>query len=108
MSQVQEAINNRIHKIGDNMLRNTPKTVIDAVSGIMKDTRTKADEEHFQVEGRFRLNMMEKMQMEYVVPEGIEKEARAHFMGAAADAHKSGKKNFNFKVNHIQYKLKST
>lgn len=88
------------------MLRNTPKSVIDAVSGIMKESRKKADEEHFQIEGKMQLRAMNKVQMEYVVPEGIEKEARAHFMGAAAAAHKSGKKSFNFQGKTYPVQIK--
>ena len=66
------------------MLHNGPKSLVDAASKIIDEARNP----------------------EFVVPEGIEKEGVAHFMGAAAAAHKSGQKKFNFggKVYPVQIK----
>ena len=42
----------------------------------------------------------------FVVPEGIEKEGVAHFMGAAAAAHKAGKSSFSFGGKSYPVKIK--
>lgn len=88
------------------MLYNTPKSVIDAISKIVDEDRKKYNEERDSFESKLQLEAMKKMKYEYIVPEGIEKEGVAHFMGAAAAAHKAGQKKFSFggKVYPVQIK----
>jgi len=78
------------------MLYNTSKSVIDAISKIVNEDRKKYNEERDSFESKLQLEAMKKMKYEYIVPEDIEKEGVAHFMGAAAAAHKAGQKKFNF------------
>jgi len=88
------------------MLYNTSKSVIDAISKIVNEDRKKYNEERDSFESKLQLEAMKKMKYEYIVPEDIEKEGVAHFMGAAAAAHKAGQKKFNFggKVYPVQIK----
>jgi len=88
------------------MLYNTPKSVIDAISKIVSEDRKKYNEDRDAIESKLQLEAMKKMKYEYIVPEDIEKEGVAHFMGAAAAAHKAGQKKFNFggKVYPVQIK----
>ena len=69
------------------MLYNSPKSVLDAVNKIVSESNTKYEQEYNAEQGKLQLEAIKKMKMEYVVPEGIEKEGVAHFMGAAAAAH---------------------
>ena len=78
------------------MLYNTPKSVLDAITKVVAEDRVKYKEERDAIESKLQLEAMKKMKCEYVVPEGIEKEGVAHFMGAAAAAHKAGQKKFSF------------
>jgi hypothetical protein len=88
------------------MLYNTSKSVIDVISKIVSEDRKKYNEERDSFESKLQLEAMKKMKYEYIVPEDIEKEGVAHFMGAAAAAHKAGQKKFNFggKVYPVQIK----
>ena len=78
------------------MLLKTSKSVLDSISNVIASDRQKYFKEKQALEGKLQLEAMKKMKFEYVVPEGIEKEAVAHFMGAAAAAHKAGQKKFSF------------
>jgi len=78
------------------MLYNSPKSVIDAITKVVADDRIKYNQERDTIESKLQLEAMKKMKFEYVVPEDIEKEGVAHFMGAAAAAHKAGQKKFSF------------
>lgn len=78
------------------MIRNIPQSLIDSVAKVVSEDRAKYKQERDEIEAKLQLEAMKKMKYEYVVPEGIEKEGVAHFMGAAAAAHKAGKKSFVF------------
>lgn len=78
------------------MLYNTPKSVIEAITKVVADDRIKYKQERDEIEAKLQLEAMKKMKYEYVVPEDIEKEGVAHFIGAAAAAHKAGQKKFSF------------
>lgn len=90
------------------MLHNGPKSLLDSISKIVTDSNKKYDDEYNVLEGRLQLEAMKKMKMEYVVPEEIEKEGVAHFMGAAAAAHKAGKKKFSFGGKVYPVQIQST
>lgn len=89
------------------MLYNNSKDVLNAIKAVVAEDRQKYVEEKTSLEGRLQIEEMKKMKMEYVVPEEIEKEGVAHFMGAAAAAHKAGKKQFAFGGKTYPVKIKS-
>ena len=89
------------------MLRNLPKSLIDSVAKVVAEDRAKYQQERDEIEAKLQLEAMKKMKYEYVVPEGIEKEGVAHFMGAAAAAHKAGKKSFSFGGKTYPVRIKS-
>lgn len=89
------------------MLYDTSKSVLDSISKVIAKDRQKYIEEKQNFEGKLQLEAMKKMKYEYVVPEGIEKEGVAHFMGAAAAAHKAGKKSFSFGGKTYPVQIKS-
>lgn len=78
------------------MLYKGPKSVLDSISKIIADDREQYSKERNDLEAKLQLEAMKKMKYEYIVPEGIEKEGVAHFIGAAAAAHKAGQKKFSF------------
>jgi len=88
------------------MLYNSPKSVIDAITKVVADDRIKYNQERDTIESKLQLEAMKKMKFEYVVPEDIEKEGVAHFMGAAAAAHKAGQKKFSFGGKTYPVKIK--
>lgn len=89
------------------MLYNNSKDVLNAIKAVVAEDRQKYVDEKTSLEGRLQIEEMKKMKMEYVVPEEIEKEGVAHFMGAAAAAHKAGKKQFAFGGKTYPVKIKS-
>lgn len=78
------------------MLYKSPKSVLDSIAKLIAEDREKFAKERDSLESKLQLEAMKKMKVEYVVPEGIEKEGVAHFIGAAAAAHKAGQKKFSF------------
>lgn len=78
------------------MLYKGPQSVLDSISKIIADDREQYSKERNELEAKLQLEAMKKMKYEYIVPEDIEKEGVAHFMGAAAAAHKAGQKKFSF------------
>lgn len=78
------------------MLYKGPKSLVDSITKVITDDRTKFVAERDILESKLQLEAMKKMKYEYEVPEGIEKEGVAHFIGAAAAAHKAGQKKFAF------------
>lgn len=88
------------------MIRNIPQSLIDSVAKVVSEDRAKYKQERDEIEAKLQLEAMKKMKYEYVVPEDIEKEGVAHFMGAAAAAHKAGKKSFAFGGKTYPVKIK--
>lgn len=78
------------------MLHKGPKTLLDSITKVITDDRAEFSKQRDTLEARLQLEAMKKMKYEYDVPEEIEKEGVAHFMGAAAAAHKAGQKKFSF------------
>lgn len=78
------------------MLYKGPKSLMDSISKVIAEDREKFAQERNALEAKLQLEAMKKMKYEYDVPEEIEKEGVAHFIGAAAAAHKAGQKKFSF------------
>jgi len=88
------------------MLYKSPKSVLDSIAKLIAEDREKFAEERDSLESKLQLEAMKKMKFEYVVPEDIEKEGVAHFIGAAAAAHKAGQKKFSFGGKKYPVKIK--
>lgn len=88
------------------MLYKGPKSLLDSITKVVVEDRTKYAAERDTLEAKLQLEAMKKMKYEYVVPENIEKEGVAHFIGAAAAAHKAGQKKFNFGGKVYPVKIK--
>jgi hypothetical protein len=88
------------------MLYNSPKSVLDSIAKLIADDREQFSKERDALESKLQVEAMKKMKYEYDVPEGIEKEGVAHFIGAASAAHKAGQKKFSFGGKTYPVKIK--
>ncbi len=88
------------------MLYNSPKSVLDSIAKLIADDREQFSKERDALESKLQVEAMKKMKYEYDVPEEIEKEGVAHFIGAASAAHKAGQKKFSFGGKTYPVKIK--